>query len=150
MSQKALCGYFKRSPQGLRKRVKLLRYRREQSELACEAVRRIRKRQPRAGTRKMRAEVNRQLMLQGYAPVGRDQLFDALRQRGLLVKRHRRGVRTTYAHHRFRTYGNLLRHTLQSGPNQAWAADITYLRLAGGRYCYLFLLTDVYSRKIVG
>jgi len=34
-------------------------------------------------------------------------------------------------------------------PNQAWAADITYLRHRSG-FSYLFLLTDLYSRKIVG
>jgi len=44
---------------------------------------------------------------------------------------------------------NLLKNTIQTGPNQAYAADITYLRLRNG-FCYLSLLTDVYSRKIVG
>ncbi|MDR2449021.1 MAG: DDE-type integrase/transposase/recombinase [Prevotellaceae bacterium] len=36
-----------------------------------------------------------------------------------------------------------------SAPNQAWASDITYIRLWTG-FAYLSLLTDYYSRKVAG
>jgi transposase InsO family protein len=97
----------------------------------------------------MLQEVNRQLLLRGEEPISRDRFFDALRVKDMLVKPLRRYTRTTDSYHRFRTYKNLLKNTTQTGPNQAWAADITYLRLITG-FCYLFLITDVFSRKIVG
>lgn len=81
--------------------------------------------------------------------MGRDKLFALLRKRGLLIRRRRKFVSTTQSRHRFRKYDNQLVHFKASGPNQAWAGDITYLRTRQG-FVYLFLLTDVYSRKIVG
>lgn len=149
MSQRLLCRYFGHSPQGLRKNLLLRQKRKAQAEAAIAVARCIRQRQPRVGTRKMHREVNRQLLLKGYAPLGRDRLFDALAERNMLVKPTRQFVRTTDSYHRFRVYRNLLKQTVQTGPNQAWAADITYLRLVKG-FCYLFLITDMYSRKIVG
>jgi len=97
----------------------------------------------------MHAHVNSRLLLEGIEPIGRDRFFDALRQRAMLVKPLRRFVRTTNSYHRFRKHKNLLKNTIQTGSNQAYAGDITYLRLRSG-FCYLSLLTDVYSRKIVG
>ncbi len=35
-----------------------------------------------------------------------------------------------------------------SGPNQLWAADITYIRLAS-EFVYLAVVLDVFSRKVV-
>lgn len=109
----------------------------------------IRYRQPRVGTRKLVFDVNHNLVLNGFEPIGRDHLFDVLRERDLLVKPLKRFVKTTNSYHRFRKHKNLLLITKQTGPNQAYAADITYLRIQQG-FCYLSLLTDVYSRKIVG
>ena len=67
----------------------------------------------------------------------------------MLIRRRRRYTRTTNSVHRFRMYKNLIKGVAIDRPNQVWAADITYLRLAEG-FCYLALLTDMYSRKIVG
>ena len=36
-----------------------------------------------------------------------------------------------------------------TAPNQVWVSDITYIRTIKG-FCYLALITDMYSRKIVG
>lgn len=82
--------------------------------------------------------------------VGRDKFFDILRQADQLVKRRRRYARTTQSHHRFRIYKNLMEQFKPQGPHQAWVCDITYVRLMGERFAYLFLVTDAYSRKIVG
>lgn len=109
----------------------------------------IRYRQPRVGTRKLVFDVNHKLVLNGLEPIGRDHLFDVLRERDLLVKPLKRFVKTTNSYHRFRKHKNLLLNTKQTSPDQAYAADITYLRILQG-FCYLSLLTDVYSRKIVG
>jgi len=82
--------------------------------------------------------------------LGRDKFFDILRAHGLLVERKKRYARTTDSYHRFHVYGNLLKDKVLVKPNQAFVSDITYLRVAGKRFVYLFLITDAYSRKIVG
>lgn len=81
--------------------------------------------------------------------IGRDRLFEILRKHQLLVSRERRYVRTTNSMHRFRVYKNLVKELDVNRPDQVWVADITYLRLATG-FCYLALLTDMFSRRIVG
>jgi putative transposase len=81
--------------------------------------------------------------------IGRDMLFGILRKHDMLIRSRRRYTRTTNSVHRFRMYKNLIKGVSINRPNQIWAADITYLRLAEG-FCYLALLTDMYSRKVVG
>jgi len=83
------------------------------------------------------------------ASMGRDKFFDLLRQWGLLVKRYRRYAVTTQSFHRFRVYENKLQDFAAVHPHQAWVCDITYVRIKKG-FVYLFLITDAYSRKIVG
>jgi transposase InsO family protein len=82
--------------------------------------------------------------------IGRDKFFDILRNRDLLVEHKRRYIRTTNSYHRFYTYKNLVRETVINKPNQVVVSDITYLRVKGMKFMYLFLITDAYSRKIVG
>lgn len=81
--------------------------------------------------------------------LGRDKFFDLLRKNGMLVKRQRKYVVTTQSHHRYRVYGNELKCAHITRSNQAWVCDITYIRIQTG-FIYLFLITDVFSRKIVG
>jgi transposase InsO family protein len=58
-------------------------------------------------------------------------------------------VRTTDSNHSHRIYPNLLKNQTLSGPNQAWAADITYIRIRTG-FVYLAAILDLYTRKIIG
>jgi putative transposase len=82
--------------------------------------------------------------------IGRDKLFDLLDEYGLLVRRRkRRRISTTDSNHPFRKYPNLVRELEVDGPNQLWVSDITYISLKD-RFCYLSLITDAYSRKIIG
>ena len=82
--------------------------------------------------------------------IGRDAMFDLLSERGLLItKRKRRGFITTLSKHRFKKYPNIIRDFIPVAPNQLWVSDITYIHLADG-FAYLSLITDAYSRKIVG
>lgn len=149
MSQAVLCSVFGHSRQGFYKHLHLRQERDVQESLVLSIVHEIRARQPRVGCRKMLQEINRRLLHLGQKPIGRDHLFALLREKQLLVKPLKRRAYTTDSYHRFRTYGNLLKNVIPSGANQAWAGDITYLRHRKG-FSYLFLLTDVYSRKIVG
>jgi transposase InsO family protein len=107
-----------------------------------------RRRQPRIGGRKLYHLYSG--VLHDLSPrLGRDKFFDLPRSRDLLVPRKRSSTRTTNSYHRFHRYGNLLKEMQVNRPCQAWVADITYLRLGQG-FAYLSLLTDDYSRKIVG
>jgi putative transposase len=81
--------------------------------------------------------------------VGRDKLFDILRDHDMLVKRKKASCKTTDSYHRFHKYKNLVKDMRVTTPNQVWVADITYIRTING-FCYLALITDMFSRKIVG
>jgi len=67
----------------------------------------------------------------------------------LLINKKKKYVRTTQSYHRFRTYKNLIKDLEMTQPNQVFVSDITYLDTLEG-FCYLALITDAYSRKIVG
>jgi len=81
--------------------------------------------------------------------MGRDAFFELLRDNGLLVRRKRYRVRTTFSSHRFRKYPDLRRDVVPERPNQLWVSDITYIRIKED-FAYLSLVTDAYSRKIIG
>jgi transposase InsO family protein len=81
--------------------------------------------------------------------MGRDAFFELLRDNGLLVRRKRYRVRTTFSSHRFRKYPDLRRDLVPERPNQLWVSDITYIRIKED-FAYLSLVTDAYSRKIIG
>jgi putative transposase len=81
--------------------------------------------------------------------LGRDRFFELLRRYRLLLPPRKRTDRTTQSRHLLPPYGNLIKALDLTGPQQVWVADITYLRLVNG-FAYLALLTDAWSRKIVG
>lgn len=110
-----------------------------------------RRRQPRLGTRKLHYLLHTEA--EAALQVGRDRLFNILRDARELVLPKRAYHKTTHSHHRFRRHPNLLKagpdQIVASGPEQVWVADITYLPTQEG-VAYLSLITDAYSRKIVG
>jgi putative transposase len=81
--------------------------------------------------------------------VGRDTLFNILRKYQMLTLRKKYSSRTTNSLHRFYKYKNIINDVEITRPNQVWVSDITYIRTVKG-FCYLALITDMYSRKIVG
>jgi putative transposase len=81
--------------------------------------------------------------------VGRDTLFNILRKHNMLTLRKKYSSRTTNSLHRFYKYHNIIKDFKTSRPNQIWVSDITYIRTIKG-FCYLALITDAYSRKIIG
>ncbi len=117
-------------------------------EVILEMVKQIRKRLPRIGGKKL------YLMLQEEIEklpvnVGRDKFYDILRRNNLLVQPLKRYAVTTNSFHRYKIYTNLIKGLKVTRRNEVFVSDITYIRLRGN-FCYLFLITDVYSRKIVG
>ncbi len=107
-----------------------------------------RKVQPRVGTRKLHEALLDQFVASGFK-IGRDSLFGILRAHNMLVRPKKVSCKTTDSYHRFRTYKNLIKNLTISRPNQVWVSDITYIRTING-FCYLALVTDLFSRKIVG
>jgi putative transposase len=103
---------------------------------------------PQLGTRKLH------LLLQPHlgehaGRVGRDYLFQLLARHGLLVRRRKRRVVTTQTCLPLARRPNLITHLTVTQAEQVWVSDITYVRLLSG-WSYLSLITDLYSRKIVG
>ena len=83
--------------------------------------------------------------------IGRDKFFDVLRNNHLLIKPKRCRTKTTCSYHHFNRYKNLIENTVPARANEVWVADITYLWLKPqDKFCYLSIITDLYSRKIVG
>ena len=112
-----------------------------------DAVREIREEDPGIGGYKL------WLMLiamfgRDFVP-GRDRFFAILRRKGLMLPKPK-PRHTTNSNHRYHKYKNLIKGFVPTAANQLWVADITYIALAGGDVCYLHLITDAYSHKIVG
>jgi len=109
-------------------------------------VQSIRVTMPKLGTRKLYHLLKTEL---SFLNIGRDKLFRILRANNLLIKPKRSYHITTDSHHRFRKHKNLVNLLEIERPEQVWVSDITY---TGNRInpSYLALITDAYSKKIVG
>ena len=136
------------SPQAYHKQNKLYLIKEVNETIILQQVHDIRKQQPRCGGRKLF------IMLQPFfkqhnITMGRDNFFDVLRENKLLVRKTKRNVYTTMSKHHFHRYANLVKGFTPLKAHELWVADITYIPLKE-RFAYLFLITDAYSRKIVG
>jgi putative transposase len=103
---------------------------------------------PRLGTRKLHHLISKELELLNIK-FGRDKLFALLGEYDLLVKPKRRYTQTTMSKHYLRKWPNIVRNLEIKEPDQLWVSDITYIKTEEGN-CYLNMVTDAYSRKIVG
>ncbi len=117
-------------------------------EIILKLVRQIREIHPRIGTRKLH-QMLQPLLIKHRIKIGRDGLFNLLADNQLLIRRRKRRVYTTQSQHWFKKYPNLITGIRIRGINQLWVSDITYVRKANG-FLYLSLITDAYSRKVVG
>jgi putative transposase len=84
--------------------------------------------------------------------IGRDKFFTIMRNNGLLIKHRNNKARTTQSYHFFNKYKNFVPYNyICTRANEVWVSDITYIWLQKERhFCYLSMITDMYSRKIVG
>lgn len=117
-------------------------------QIIAEQVKVIRSLQKNCGGKKL------YLMLQPFfqkhhLKIGRDALFNILRRQGLLIRKRKRKPVTTDSNHPFRKYPNLTVDLVLNKAHQVWVSDITYIPVAS-EYAYLNLVTDAYSRKIIG
>jgi putative transposase len=140
-----LLGY---SPQAFHKQQKRVLQKQVSEELILQQIDLIRKQQPRCGGRKLFIMLH-SFFKQHNITIGRDNFFDLLKRNKLLVRKTKRCVFTTNSKHFFYRYPNLAKGFVPLKAHELWVADITYIPLKE-RFAYLFLITDAYSRKIVG
>jgi len=120
-----------------------------QHDLLINEVLVIRKKQKRLGGRKLFFKLDA-FIKEHKISIGRDAFFNLLSDRCLLVrKRKRKKPITTFSDHWMRKYPNLIENFYPTAPNQLWVSDITYI-VVGDGFAYLSIVTDAYSRKIVG
>lgn len=106
----------------------------------------IRRDEPRVGTRKLQDRLKKHYGIE----IGRDNLFALLRKSQRLVKVKKRFEKTTYSRHSYAVAPNRIKKLEIARPHQVLVSDCTYLRLSGRKFAYLFLVTDAYTRMIVG
>ena len=142
-----LCGLFGYSRQAYYQYVSENEYRENAiTPLIFDAVRKYRKDAPRIGTLKLHNMVAN-LFKDEQVP-GRDAFFNLMRENGFVLRK-RKTRKTTNSRHHYRKFENLIIGFEPTAPNQLWVSDITYLETAD-ETCYLSLVTDACSHKIVG
>ena len=99
---------------------------------------------PKYGYRK----VTRQLHREGN-PVNHKKVLRIMREKGLLVKKSRRLIKTTDSNHPYLVYPNLTKNLKVTRVNQVWVADITYVQIVSA-FVYLAVILDLCSRKAIG
>ena len=112
-------------------------------------MKRIRQKHKRMGTRKL-YELLDPFMLEHCIKIGRDGLFNLLAANQMLVRKRKSRVQTTQSGHWLRKYPNLIKDFIPGNIEQLWVSDITYWKINTDAYLYISLITDAYSRKIVG
>lgn len=117
-------------------------------ELILHLVKQERCIQHRLGGKKLHKFIKKECQENGIS-LGRDRFFDLLRENSLLIEKKKGKPRTTNSRHSLPVFHNLIANIDITRPNQAWACDLTYISTREG-FMYASLITDMYSRKIVG
>lgn len=148
VSLEKLCGLFGFSRQAYYEAITRRNTEFISNSIVLCLVNEIREDMPFIGTRKLLHLLEPKLE-EHIIKIGRDQLFNLLRFHGLLIRRRKKIARTTNSNHPYKRYPDLIKNLEVTRSNQVWVSDITYIRTVSG-FSYLSLLTDLYSRKIVG
>jgi len=119
-----------------------------EAEIILQQVHQIRSKHKRMGVKKLYLTLD-PFFKTHQMKIGRDALFDLLREFGMLVKPLKRSHYTTDSYHRFYKYPSLIKDWTPAAPNQLWVSDITYIEVKD-EFSYLSVITDAFSHKIVG
>lgn len=103
---------------------------------------------PTYGSRRVTAQLRREPHRQ--TAVGRKRVRRLMGEMGLNVKRKKRCPQTTNSRHRFPRYANLVKDLQVSRPDHVWVCDITYIKLGDGKFVYLAIVMDLFTRAIRG
>jgi len=142
-----LCGLFGKTRQAYYKRKKESYKESLNEDLVLTVIRKIRETQKRTGGRKLIGMVRERVPAEQL--MGRDEFFNLLRRYGLLVRKRKFRAVTTNSFHWLHKYPNIIKELSPERPNHIWVSDITYIKTEEG-FLYLYLITDAYSRKIIG
>jgi len=145
---KQLCEMVGISRQGYYKSKKKKGIEKLKEEMVLQLVQIHRRRMPKLGGKKLYRKICPDLERMKIK-LGRDKFFKLLSKKGLLIHRKKRYAKTTNSSHRFKIYKNLIKDLEPDHRNKVWVSDITYI-IVEDSFCYLALITDLYSRKIVG
>jgi len=143
-----LCGLFGKTRVAIYDYQKRQQGNELQDEIVLQYVQLIRLNLPRLGTRKLLYKLT-PMLKEHHIKIGRDYLFELLEVHKLLIRRRKRKMVTTNSRHWMRKYNNQVREIVVNRPEQIWVSDITFIRLHN-QWGYLSLITDAYSRKIMG
>jgi putative transposase len=147
---RGICRLLGHSPQAYYQYQKIAGKKSLEEDLLIQQVLYHRIHQPRLGCRKLH-EMMGPFMKAHEMFIGRDALFDLLRENDLLInKRKRSQPQTTDSNHWMKKYPDLIKDISLSRADELWVSDITCIRLRKKQFAYLSLVTDAYSRKIVG
>lgn len=145
------CVFLNISRQAYYKQCRCALEKEQRNEEIIRFIRAKRMQHPRMGGRKLLYFMKQNKTLSNA--IGRDKLFQLMREARLLVPCRRAYHKTTQSNHRFWCHPNLIKaskdQVVVNKPKQVWVADITYLPVREGQ-AYLSLITDMFSRKIVG
>ena len=117
-------------------------------------VKEVRRKDPGIGGGKLWKMYNRRFGTAWH--VGFNRFYDILECHGLKLRRRRRRALTTDSRHGLPFYPNLVKELIPDAPCQLIVSDITYIvygtNPGTGAYsfCYLSLVTDYYTKEIVG
>lgn len=98
---------------------------------------------PRYGYRRVTVELHDE-----YG-VNHKRVLAIMRSEGLTCKKKAYKPRTTNSDHEYKKYPNLVKDLQETGLNQVWVGDITYI-WAGEKFAYLATILDRFSRKCLG
>lgn len=120
-----------------------------QEHIVLQRIYEIRKELPKTGCIKLYKELNNGFLQKVGIHMGRDAIFDLVRNNGMLIKTKKKWVYTTNSFHRYKIHPDLVQRRPATRAEEIWVSDITYLRISNC-FVYLSLITDAYSRKIIG
>jgi putative transposase len=143
-----LCKQFGLSRQGYYKLLERDSKEATMSSQVKEMVKQLRKRHTKMGCKKVHKKLKVKLKEKGIY-CSRDKMYDILREGDMLIKKRKRYVNTTQSYHRFYKHKNLIKDKEIASSEQVWVSDITYIKTKE-KSLYLSLITDVYSKQIMG
>ena len=143
-----VCHIFGLTRDAWYKQQKRVESKKEKMDKVIELVQKRRGVIPFEGIKKLHLSIKPE-MDKNNIKFGRDALWALLSANDMLVKRKKKYARTTDSNHAFNRYVNLISGTTPQSPNEIWASDITYIATGDG-FLYLALITDAFSRKIIG
>ncbi|MBX9734118.1 MAG: IS3 family transposase [Chitinophagaceae bacterium] len=145
-----MCSVFGYSKQAYYKQLHQIEHRVAKEEMIVGLVNEKRALWKRGSGRNLHQSLQNEFKLHEIK-MGRDKFFELLRKNDLLIRSKRQRVKTTCSYHHFNRYKNLIQGVTPLRSNEIWVSDITYLWLKPeDKFCYLSVITDLYSRKIVG